>query len=240
VAIKGKGRTKSRQPARAPRSVPVRVRPPFFLRRWVQVALAFLAGTGAAAAVVWGFVEVRERDRRDEEARDRETASRAASQWQATVDGALQGVGIVEPGQPPIVFTGLRTVVDQMAKGETAKDAAGVAERAHEDATAAIETLDAVNLSDLLRDQGLNEAETIYFLNSQEGLVSGLQVYERVAALAGEAAAARDPGTARAIAREAKALLPVANSVFEDAWFDYQEALGRVGLAAPSVPGLGG
>ena len=43
MAIKGKGKTRSRPPARAPRPIPVVVKPPFFRRRWVQVVGAFLA-----------------------------------------------------------------------------------------------------------------------------------------------------------------------------------------------------
>jgi hypothetical protein len=41
MAIKGKGKTKGRAPAGAPRRTPVDVPVPFFLRRRVQVLLGF-------------------------------------------------------------------------------------------------------------------------------------------------------------------------------------------------------
>ena len=52
MAIKGKGRTRARQPVRAPRRGPVPVPVPFFRRRGVQVVGAFLAGL----LVFWGGV----------------------------------------------------------------------------------------------------------------------------------------------------------------------------------------
>ena len=53
MAIKGKGKTKGRQPARAPRRAPVEVKPPFFMRRRVQVALAFVVGILVMMLAVW-------------------------------------------------------------------------------------------------------------------------------------------------------------------------------------------
>ena len=53
MAIKGKGKTKNRQPARAPRRTPVPVKPPFFARRWVQLVAALLIGMGIVWFLVW-------------------------------------------------------------------------------------------------------------------------------------------------------------------------------------------
>ena len=52
MAIKGKGRTKTRQPVRAPRRGPVPVPVPFARRRSVQVVSAFVTGL----LVFWGGV----------------------------------------------------------------------------------------------------------------------------------------------------------------------------------------
>ena len=119
MAIKGKGKTKSRAAPRAPRPVPVKVRPPFFLRRWVQVMLSFLGGLGVFAVVVWAVIQSDNRNDDRKAAQNIEAASRIANQWQATVESALRGVGEVQPNQHPIVFTGLSTIVDEMAKGDT-------------------------------------------------------------------------------------------------------------------------
>ena len=46
MAIKGKGKTKSRPPSRAPRRGPVEVPTPFTQRRWVQLVAVLLLGAG--------------------------------------------------------------------------------------------------------------------------------------------------------------------------------------------------
>ena len=56
MAIKGKGKTKSRPPARAPRPAPVVRKPPFFARRWVQVVAALVSFASAASLARNPFV----------------------------------------------------------------------------------------------------------------------------------------------------------------------------------------
>ena len=97
-----------------------------------------------------------------------------------------------------------------------------------------------MNLTDLIRDQGLNQVQTLYLLNSQERIVSGLQAYQEIATMA-QTAATATPETAKALAERAQDLLPIADRVFQDGWLDYQQALISSGLApTPPAGGIGG
>ena len=85
MAIKGKGRTRTKQPVRAPRRGPVPVPVPFVRRRGVQVVAAFLVG----ALVFWGGVWLTNGLRaQDTSERDREQElqqRRAGAAWENLV-----------------------------------------------------------------------------------------------------------------------------------------------------------
>ena len=120
MAIKGKGRTKSRSPARAPRPAPVVRKPPFFARRWVQVVGAMLAGMGIVTIVVWATNGLRVDDAA--KARDATAANvrRVVQEWQTTVDGTLSKGGLGSTGGGPgqiTILPSLSTSVTTLAGG---------------------------------------------------------------------------------------------------------------------------
>jgi ferric-dicitrate binding protein FerR (iron transport regulator) len=101
MAIKGKGKTKGRQPARAPRRAPVEVKPPFFMRRRVQVVLAFVAGILAMMLAVWITNGLRQQ-RADDKAATEAAQQRAAGQkWKTQVESEFGKIGTISPGAPP-------------------------------------------------------------------------------------------------------------------------------------------
>ena len=125
MAIKGKGKTKGRQPARAPRRAPVEVKPPFFLRRRVQVALAFVVGILAMLLAIWITNGLRKQQRRREgDDRRRRSSERPAEQWKTQVESALGKVGTISPGAPPAVFPDLATTITALQKGSVPDGAA--------------------------------------------------------------------------------------------------------------------
>lgn len=242
MAIKGKGRTKSRPPARAPRPAPVVRTPPFFARRWVQVVGALLVGMGIVTTVVWATNGLRESDAaadRDERAAD---ARRAVQEWQTTVDSTMaKGVGSSGsvPGQITILPS-LTASVGSLAKGDEDKKAGETATTATALVEDAVTTLQNVDLPKLITDhQGIDVVLTNYLLNSKARMVEGLQLYGRVAAQVQAAVEAEDPALADALIAEAEALLPIATTVFDEGYADYSEALNRAGLVQPT-PGLSG
>ena len=241
MAIKGKGKTKSRPAARPPRPTPVVRKPPFFLRRWVQVVAALLVGMGFVTAVVWATNGLRIDDAA--KARDARAASvrRVVQQWQTTVDGTLsKGLGTTGSGVGQIVILpALSTSVATLAKGDQDPKAADTASTAVKLVGDGVSTLQNVDLPTMIRDQGVDLASTNYLLNSKARMVEGLQLYGRVAAQVQAASAADDPAVADALIKEANTLLPIATQVFNEGYSDYTEALARAGLLQPTAPGSG-
>jgi len=240
MAIKGKGKTKSRPAARPPRPAPVVRRPPFFLRRWVQVVLALIAGAGIVILVVWATNGLRSNDAADAAAARDAAARRVVQEWQTTVDGALSGVGPA-PASGLGQYTVEQPLTDALATLGTPKQDP----KAHETADAAATALDTattalqgVDLSKLITaNEGVDLATTTYLLNSQARMVDGLQLYGRVAAMVSDATAEDvDPAVADALTEQANKLAPVAKGVFDEGYSDFTSAKGSVGLLQ-STPG---
>jgi hypothetical protein len=244
VAIKGKGRTKSRPPARAPRPAPVVRRPPFFARRWVQVVGAMLAGMGIVTIVVWATNGLRVDNAA--KARDATAANvrRVVQEWQTTVDGTLSKGGLGSTGGGPgqiTILPSLSTSVTTLASGSKDPKAGDTATTAVSLVDEGVKTLQGVDLPGMIRDKGLDLAMTNYLLNSKARMIDGLQLYGRVAAEVKAAVEAKDPALTAALVKEANALLPIATQVFNEGYTDYTEALARAGLLQPTAAtGLSG
>ena len=241
MAIKGKGRTKSRPTARAPRPAPVVRRPPFFVRRWVQVVLAVVAGMLVVVAAIWVTNGLRRSDADEARIEAEANARRVVGQWQATVDAMIATVG--SPGDglgQVVVFPSLATSVETLAKGDEDNRAEEVAATAGKLADEAVTTLQAVDLPTIITDnEGLDLATTNYVLGSKARMIDGLELYGEVAAGVKTSVTADDPAVAKPSVDRAKALLTIAERVFDEGYSDYTEALGQVGLLQPT-PGLSG
>jgi hypothetical protein len=242
MAIKGKGRTKSRPAARAPRPAPVVRKPPFFVRRWVQVAAGVLLGMGIIMVVVWATNGVRRADADEARTAAEANARRVVTQWQSTVDGVISKIA---PGSSPgsssvTVLPELSASVETLAKGDqdrTAQDTATSAIGLTQEATT---TLGGVDLPTLIRDnEGLDLASTNYVLNSKARMLDGIDLYAQVAKLVKTAVTTDDAAVSEASIAEAKALLPIAQRVFAEGYGDYTQALAGVKLL-PQPPGLSG
>jgi hypothetical protein len=240
MAIKGKGKTKGRQASRAPRRAPVEVKPPLFLRRRVQVSLAFLAGLLLMVFAVWVTNYLRQQ-RADDKAATQATAQRTAGQkWKTQVEGALGKVGTLSPGAPPALFPDLATTIAGLQKGHVPDGAAATLKQSQTDARAAIDPLKAYKLSDGVRDIGMDAEQVSWFLNSQTRFVEALELYEQVAANAALAIAAPDDQRA-AIADGAAAIQDRAAEILQDGWTDYTNALGSVQIVqSPPLTSLTG
>jgi hypothetical protein len=237
VAIKGKGKTKPRPAARAPRRMPVEVKPPWFRRRWVQVTTAFVVGVAAMVALVWvtnGLREQRAEDRAAERASERRAA---ATGYQRIVGTALAEVGTVTPGAGPVVLSELQATVERLAEGRVPDDALRVAEQAEEDAQAAAKILEDYDLVGRIADKGFDVAETNYFLNSKSKMVQALGLFDQAAGLAAAAASA-EGSQVQALGRRAGRLRQTANEILTEGYQDYTQALFAAGVSDLS-PGQG-
>jgi hypothetical protein len=227
MAIKGKGKTRGRQPTRAPRRAPVEVKPPFFLRRRVQVSLAFVGGFLVMMLVVWITNGLRQQ-RADDAAATQASEQRAAGQkWRSQVEGALGKVGTLSPGAPPAVFPDLITTISGLQKGKVPDGADATLRKARLDAKLAIDPLKRYALTDQVRDIGMDEGQVSWFLSSQTRIIDALELYEQAARIAALAIVAPDDQRA-AIADAAAAIQDHGSKILQDGWTDYQNALGSV------------
>jgi hypothetical protein len=241
MAIKGKTRAKSKPkpPARAPRPVPVNVKPPFFLRRWVQVSLAFVAGVGCMVVLIWATNGVRDENRSKETARTRETARRVVQEWQTTVEASLAAFGPAGAGgAPPTPFPELDVAVDATSRGHPPDDLGSIAADAADLASSTADDLDNVDLASLIGDKGLNASEAIWVLDSQERISFAFKLYGQAAKLAADAAEASGQDQVQ-LANRVADLSALAVLAFQDGYQNYQNALASVGLFSGVPPASG-
>jgi hypothetical protein len=238
VAIKGKGKTKSRPPARAPRRAPVEVPTPFSQRRWVQLVVALLVGAGIVWFVIWLTNGIRRNDADDREAASQVDRRRAAQPWKDLVETELPKVGSLGgAGAPPIVAAELAPAIDSLAGGDGDVAAIeGLDERLDEVADA----LEGYALADQVRGKGFDVGEVNALLDSRSELVTAMRTYAAATRLT--LGAADLPERDRdAVLEEARSLSELAGATLGDAWNDYLFGMTAAGLA-PTIPepGLGG
>lgn len=238
MAIKGKRRSKTKRTTGAPRREVVHVPPPWFARTWVRALAAFLLGIGVSIFGIWLTNGLRENAAGDERT-DRGASARAAVQaWTDRLTQDLQGVATLSQGAPPLLLPEAGAAIDELAAGRDVDPAVfGDARAALGEA---IQGLAAFELTDSIRDQGLDVAETNYVLNSRDKIVEALRVYREGIDLSREAADAsgadREALTAIALGLRDRAVAQLA-----DGYDDLVQAQTSVGIVQqPDVAGLSG
>lgn len=240
MAIKGKGKTKSRPPARAPRRAPVEVPTPFPQRRWVQVVAALLVGAGIVWFLIWLTNGIRQGTADEREAAAEVERRRAVQGWRELVETEVAKVGTIgAAGTPPTIAPELTTTIDGLAQG--GDDVAAI-EGLEERLTTSAEALEAYELAPAIRGK-FDEAQANTLLNGQARLATALRTYASAARLT--TSAADLSGRNRdAVLDEARAVAELAGVSFADAWNDYLLGLDAAGLtptqAGPADPALGG
>jgi hypothetical protein len=215
------------------------VKPPLFLRRWVQVCLAFVAGILVMMLVIWVTNGLRQQRDDDKAARQASEQRAAGQSWKSQVEGALGKVGTLSPGAPPALFPDLATAIAGLQKGSVSDGAAAIFNQARADAKLAIDPLKTYDLTGQIRDIGMDGEQVSWFLNSQTRIVQALELYAQSAANATLAIAATDDQRA-AIADAAAAIQDRAGEILQDGWGDYQNALGAVQIFDSPLTSLTG
>lgn len=237
MAIKGKSRSKSkpRAGARAPRPVPVVVQPPFFLRRKVQVSLAFLVGIATMVVFIWATDGIRQEREKHTAAAAAVTARAAVASWQASVNAALGAVQFDTQTRSLGAMTQLTALLGQIGKAgkipSGASDQAAASETSFKTAADGLEKLS----TDVIRSKGLNEFEAGSLIDSRVALIQVLRTGEEVAGLV-QIAAGTDPATAKAIAARGTVLITSAQSTFSSAYESFFEITVEVGLSSGLPP----
>lgn len=117
MAIKGKGKTRAKQVARAPRREVVPVKPPFAQRTWVKATAAFIAGV-FLVSMCWWVWENLDQDRNAQKAADARTQQQQTIQaWRTELQTDLADVAQVQGGSVPQIATAVQPALDALGKG---------------------------------------------------------------------------------------------------------------------------
>jgi hypothetical protein len=240
MAIKGKGRTRARPTARAPRRDPVPVPVPWARRRWVQVLAAFLAGLLVFWGGIWLTNGLRGQDRETQQEQRSLQQRRAGTAWQSLVETEVGTVGQVELGSPPVVFPDVRSTLGDLAEG-TPKDAATTLREAAAQAKSVASAVQNYDLSGSLAGKGFDKGEVLRYLAARDELVTAMTLY-REAALLGVVAAGLDPDVRGGVLGRAQSLVAQAEAALARFQTHHLEALSAAGIhpTNPALPGLPG
>jgi hypothetical protein len=236
MAIKGKGRTRTRQSVRAPRRGPVPVPVPFVRRRGVQVIAAFMAGL----LLFWGGIwltnglraqETSERNREQELLR-----RRAGAAWEDLVTTQVATIGQSTEGRPPVLLPEARQLLSGLAEGKP-KGAAATLETAADDARKAMDAIEAYELSSSLADKGFDQGQVLRFLSARDELLTAIE-YSRQGALVGVLAVDLEGNERRTALARAEALFADGDAALLRFQTHHTEALAAAGIIRqPALPG---
>jgi len=119
---------------------------------------------------------------------------------------------------------------DPKALTQTATDAATSAKTA-------LEALQSIDETALIRGKGFSEDFVLYVINAKSNFVGAMTLYGEAAKLLELAADAQGAERAELAART-KAILKSATEMFDRGYGDYVEAQTKAGVFAPPAPGL--
>jgi hypothetical protein len=240
MAIKGKGRTKTRQPVRAPRREPVPVPVPFVQRRWVQLTAAFVAGLLIFMGGVWLTNGLRDQDEAERATQQELVRRRAGAAWQALVQDEVGTLGTVTLVAPPAILPQVSSTLGALVD-RTPKDATATLRTSAADARRVRGAIEAYALSDEIGGKGFQAAEVLRYLSARDELLTALSLYEEAARL-GVAAARLDVEDRGPVVAQAQALAAMAEAALARFQTHQIESLSAAGIRPeePGIPGLPG
>jgi hypothetical protein len=245
MAIKGKGRTRQRQVARAPRREPVTVQPPVMQRRWVQVVAAFLLGVFAMVVFVWVTNGLRRESDDEASAAQAQEQRKATLAYETQVRSVVTKIGQLQEGLPPILFPEMDATLRTMDGGTVPKDALDTFRKTEAGAQEAIDALTTYDLASSISGKGFDVLTATAFTSSKDDLIQALQTYRRAAEV-GTQAATLTGDQLRALTKVATDLHDGALEQLQRAWSEYVGALNAGGVPQqpsgpiPGLPGGGG
>jgi hypothetical protein len=240
MAIKGKGKTKSRQPARAPRRTPVEVKPPFFARRWVQVVAALVVGMGIVWFLVWATNGIRASRDSDRAAKQTAQQKAALQQWQSLVEQQVGTVGqLQQQGVPPTISPQVSATGAALAAGKPPTATSADLKSSAAALQKAAKAMTTFNLSTTIRDKNFTTSQADTILTAQTHLTDSLSTYQQAALLAALAVDSNDASLQKELGARVQALAATANAELQEGWRLYTNALSNVGLLSGSMPSSG-
>jgi ferric-dicitrate binding protein FerR (iron transport regulator) len=230
MAIKGKGKARSRGVAKAPRREPVAVPVPLLRRRWVQIVAAFVVGLLVFWFAIWVTNGLRDQDATRTADEQRQAQTTALQRWQSQVETQIGPIAPLQDPLPPVIAAEAKSAAASLAAGKAPAEDPETLAAQSESLTAAADALEEFDLGKAVANTGLGEGVNT-ILVSRTQLVNALRLYASAIDLV-VAAYGAPPQEAEAMAAAAADIMTAADQLLADSWRTYQLTLGRVGLAA--------
>jgi post-segregation antitoxin (ccd killing protein) len=236
MAIKGKGKTKPKQAARAPRREPVPVKPPFVQRGWVRALAAFLAGLAVLAVAWWAWENLDHQHNTKDAAAKLSLQREAVTAWgKGNLEPALTSVGQLQAAGAPQVATSVGTALDALKKGDDpgvkADDLTSLADKLDKAAA----NLDRFTLSDTIADHGFDPTQADLITTVQSEAASSLRSFAVADSLTARAIA--DPKD-EDLAATAKEAYDTGQTLVQRAWNSYINISTLTGVPIQAQQGL--
>jgi len=236
MAIKGKGRTKAKQPARAPRRAAVPVKRPFAQRTWVKATAAFIAGV-FLVSMCWWVWENLDKDRNAKAAANAQAQQQQAiGAWKAQLESSLANVAQVQGAALPQVAPTLQPALDALSKGTdpgvTASDMDTLAGQLGDAATKLVK----FKLTDAIRDHGFTVDQTEAITGAEAEIVAALRSFQVAAQLT--SLAVSTPGQQDKLVAAANQAASTGQELLISGWTKYSNAADAAGMPLPMPQGL--
>jgi hypothetical protein len=233
MAIKGKGKSKRRGVATAPKPVLVQRKRPLLARRGLWITAGIVAFVAAAAGITLALL-IGNHHKHQREARQaaRRAQTRIVREFGTQLDNALASVGKGSTLSSFQAFPTLGSTISEFGSGKlkpkVADDQADTVDKQASDAFAAVQKIDAAGLVG-------THSELEGLVNGQGDVEHGLQLYQQVAASLKLATAATGKEQKQLVAH-AGSLLSIANSVFTQGYQALVALRAKVGIVSLSPP----
>ena len=237
MAIKGKGKTKSRQAPRPPRHEPVVVKKPFAQRGWVRGLVLFLCGVLVLSVTWWAYENIDKQRNASKAASAQAQQQEAVSAWKGNLEGALATVGQVQGGATPQIATDVGTAITNLSKGTDAGVTADQLNTEADNLEKAAATLAKFKLTDTIADHGFDATQTDLITTIQPEITSGLRSLAVAARLT--AMAMQNPANADELLAEAKTANASGQELIARGWSSYTNIATLAGLPPPVQQPIG-
>jgi hypothetical protein len=237
MAIKGKGRTRPKQPARAPRREAVPVKPPFAQRTWVKATAAFIAGVFLVSTCWWVWENL-DKDRNADRAAEARTQQQQTIQaWKTELQTDLADVAQMEGGSVPQIATPLQPALDALDKNEDPGVTAAAMETLGGQLDDAAAKLAKFSIADAITDHDAFTQDQVQVMTAAHAeMVAALRSFAVAANLTRLAVAA--PANQKDLVAAANEAMTTGQELLTSGWAKYSNASDAAGLPLALPQGL--
>jgi len=238
MAIKGKGKTKSKQVPRAPRHEPVAVKKPVAQRGWVRGLVLFMCGVLVLSVTWWAYEGIDKQRNASKAAAAQGQQREAVSVWKVNLEGTLSSVGQVQGGATPQIGIDIGTAITNLGKGSVAGVTAKQLSAEADNLEKAASTLEKFKLTDTIANHGFDETQTDLITTIQPEITAGLRSLAVAARLT--AMAIDNPAKADDLLAEAKTANGSGQELIARGWSSYTNIATFAGMPPPLPQPIGG